>query len=474
MKGPQVRYQYSPLDAASKEIRLLRIVKTEPTDSIVLELRHTKLDRGDDFLALSYCWGEEITKHNVRVYDDTNVGTVSVRTNLFRFLEFACGPFQDWSNIWIWIDQICIDQGEDKERCHQVGLMGELYTAATATVIWPTSQDPETGSRLNLEHDDLSSDVLLFTTEELAALRVPENSAMKYPFGCRENTMEILSQLTYAMLSKLCLSPYWKRLWIIQEIVLASNSLVLVDDHKWALADLQDAISILLNNIGHAMMKTLALLRPKMEYLNQKVQRFLMQRRLVGHRRSEKQGGMPPGFYMHWDGVIGFSRDAECSIQLDRIYGLMGLLIDESLRIDPDYTIPQIELLRRVLEAQLKFSAEHLDGEEVRSVWQVLHSILAFAYSVFGLESTHAVGGIIMPSSMSGLRKYPERWAKSRVIAQHNSRILLRKFRIPIPVQITDLYGLNCNCEYDLPEPTSEASPTPGDNNPSAIPSAST
>lgn len=137
MEDVHTRYRYRPLDPQTKEIRLLRIVKTGPRNPITLELRHAKVDESGGFYALSYCWGEDNPVHRVPIHDGSEHGAVFVRVNLFHCLKFAHETTQDWSLDWIWIDQICIDQDKHKERCHQVGLMGELYTSANATVVWP-------------------------------------------------------------------------------------------------------------------------------------------------------------------------------------------------------------------------------------------------------------------------------------------------------------------------------------------------
>src|SRR5690242_21007625 len=112
MEDFHTRYQYRPLDLQTKEIRLLRIVKTGPRNPITLELRHAKVDESEGFYALSYCWGEDSPVHRVLIHDGSEHGAVFERVNLCHFLKFAHETTQDWSSDWIWIDQICIDQDE--------------------------------------------------------------------------------------------------------------------------------------------------------------------------------------------------------------------------------------------------------------------------------------------------------------------------------------------------------------------------
>lgn len=40
----------------------------------------------------------------------------------------------DWTCEWIWIDQICINQADEEERCHRVDQMTELYSMSQTTI----------------------------------------------------------------------------------------------------------------------------------------------------------------------------------------------------------------------------------------------------------------------------------------------------------------------------------------------------
>lgn len=59
-----------------------------------------------------------------------------IRDNLRDFAA-ACNISEDWTTDCIWIDQICIDQGNNVERCHQVSQMVNLYAPTKATILWP-------------------------------------------------------------------------------------------------------------------------------------------------------------------------------------------------------------------------------------------------------------------------------------------------------------------------------------------------
>ncbi|KAJ4988322.1 heterokaryon incompatibility protein [Stagonosporopsis vannaccii] len=448
MEGFHAEYQYRPLDPGTKEIRLLRIAKTESSSPISLELRHVTIDESEKFNALSYCWGEGSPDHGILIQDGPQKGTVFVRTNLFDFLRFAYETNQSWSSDWIWIDQICINQNDHRERCRQVGLMGELYTAANATVIWP--------GLLPKIADFISEDLIpegaepllnapLFTAQELTELRMPEVTGGDYPIGCPEMTMRMLSEFTGQTWFGLCVVPYWKRLWIIQEIALASHDFVLINGQAWELCDLHDALEIVLNNMEHPEMEKWQAFEQPMEVIRTKIKNFLLQREIFTNYHSPTP--TKDSFQTTWDFAACLCFRTECSLKYDRIYGLMGLFADKTLTFEPDYSITQEELLRRVLNAQLSFSAQHLKGG-TQSVWFILHNFMFLWSLALHFEPIIPDGLVPLPSG----HKCPtesEAPPEERRILQHNVRLLLRNLKIPIPTQITDVYGVDCSCEHD-------------------------
>ena len=60
---------------------------------------------------------------------------VYISANLLRGLN-ELESLSEFANRWFWIDQICIDQDNVKEKSHQVKHMSSIYRSAQSTVIW--------------------------------------------------------------------------------------------------------------------------------------------------------------------------------------------------------------------------------------------------------------------------------------------------------------------------------------------------
>jgi hypothetical protein len=82
----------------------------------------------DEYICLSYVWGQPDNGYPVLI----NKKLHYVRRNLLDFLHYA----RKKQFGWIWIDALCIDQGNLAERAYQVQQMGFIYSHAWRVVSW--------------------------------------------------------------------------------------------------------------------------------------------------------------------------------------------------------------------------------------------------------------------------------------------------------------------------------------------------
>ncbi|KAH8724216.1 heterokaryon incompatibility protein-domain-containing protein, partial [Phaeosphaeriaceae sp. PMI808] len=205
---------YQPLDPKVKEIRIFKIhprnssyirklvgglTKACAIPLLELTLTHVRLDKAElVFNALSYTWGEPSPMRKVLI----NNQIFKIRESLWHFLNVAAQD-PEIHNKQIWVDQISINQASIEERNHQVGLMGHIYTQASKVFMWlGTSTRYCNRTMIHLSNGCISrvlKDPTRMDTEAL--LRI----------------MKFYSSPKFTALLK---RPYWRRLWIIQEIVL--------------------------------------------------------------------------------------------------------------------------------------------------------------------------------------------------------------------------------------------------------------
>jgi hypothetical protein len=120
---------YEPVNG--RQIRLLSLLPGSKEESISCRLETQALE--DDqlhFKALSWAWGPPGSpEKSVTV----NGQKISIRKTLYEALQTLRCPGE--VRVF-WIDAICIDQNNDKEKERQIPLMADIYTSASSVTIW--------------------------------------------------------------------------------------------------------------------------------------------------------------------------------------------------------------------------------------------------------------------------------------------------------------------------------------------------
>jgi hypothetical protein len=129
----EAHYVHRPLSHLDN-IRLLQLLPSQQESSVIrcriFESALLATGTPRPFEALSYCWGSDDRTHHVFVADvDKKEGQeLKVTPNLYAALV----RFRDHDIARvIWIDAICIDQTNDKEKENQIPLMAMIYGRAS-------------------------------------------------------------------------------------------------------------------------------------------------------------------------------------------------------------------------------------------------------------------------------------------------------------------------------------------------------
>ncbi|KKZ66358.1 hypothetical protein EMCG_07859 [[Emmonsia] crescens] len=136
-------------------------------------------------------------------------------------LQLADGP-----QVWVWIDQICINQEDLEERATQVTMMDQIYRKAQYTLVWLGAEDQYTRMaikaiwKIDLAPSDFQhSEVTPYANE---GKDVYEKSDI--PF---------ISPEEWTALAAIFLRDYFRRLWVVQENVLSGTILGYCGKHEF-------------------------------------------------------------------------------------------------------------------------------------------------------------------------------------------------------------------------------------------------
>jgi hypothetical protein len=192
-------------------IRLLELTRQGPDNSIRGHLVQSRLDDTPRFAALSYVWGCASPNDPTLQVDGFEL---RVRQSLAHALDTI---LSDVATIMLWIDQICIDQENDLEREHQVKLMWRIFKHAQRVVCWlgPHEEDVDYAF-------DLLKTLVPNTPDSDAWKKAAEKLSRAGYFSDLSDLFDP-TKAPFSVLAALVNRPWFSRLWIVQEVALASE-----------------------------------------------------------------------------------------------------------------------------------------------------------------------------------------------------------------------------------------------------------
>lgn len=245
-------YSHDPIDTNQGQIRLIRLLEDLSEEGLIrCDIQIVNFSTKLRYRAISYVWGPETPAREI----DIRGSRYTIRENLWQFLDTFREVHENDSLLWI--DQLAIDQLNVLERNHQVRLMGDIFGNAFQVISWlgwPESAHTPDKNALQ-RHKEMRRGP---THEWMACLSWQACSLLTCPIceahpTLHGNTPSICpicerrfeNPSPGARLSArrpLCdpfRNPYWTRLWIAQEIVLAKDIVFLWGQDRLRPSDLQ-------------------------------------------------------------------------------------------------------------------------------------------------------------------------------------------------------------------------------------------
>jgi hypothetical protein len=256
---------YHPLN--EQEIRLVVLLPGSSRSRLQCKLVHQDIRNGLPYEAVSYTWGDpNITE--VIILDGRPFTVTAGLARALHHLRHAK------DRLILWIDAICINQRDDEEKNHQVQMMFDIYRNSTRVRAWigrgpgeesedhlrplqdrlnihPEFREPSIKEVQNLQASRSYAQQglwnvwnLIDTFGKLANLSA--EGEVSYPTGM-SNVLSISESLrspiaaTWKDLCLLLLRPYWRRVWIQQEIFEAHKVVVHCGSKSFPLSSLYNS-----------------------------------------------------------------------------------------------------------------------------------------------------------------------------------------------------------------------------------------
>lgn len=195
---------YTRLPATGRPIRLLKLLPAPTYDlDIQVEILYSSLDRSPRYEALSYVWGDPKITTQIQVHDMYHEVTVNLALAL-RYLRH-----RDEERI-LWVDALCINQLDIPEKTSQVAQMRGIYTGTEQVLVWLGEEED---ARIVLEFSD------------------------------NDESYSNASPDVWDSASNLFSRPWWKRTWILQEVMHSRPVIVHIGAITITLDDLLSKLS---------------------------------------------------------------------------------------------------------------------------------------------------------------------------------------------------------------------------------------
>ncbi|KAF5708088.1 heterokaryon incompatibility protein [Fusarium globosum] len=208
-------FQYQSFDLERPGFRLVRLARGFKSQ-LKCHLFQAYLDEEDliPYEGLSYVWGSQDTPNEIEVNGKTLNITASLHDALWHLRQ------TDEDRI-LWVDALCIDQSNIKERGHQVNHMGEIYRKADNVIIWL--------GYLNGDAALLKSAINRFKRQlPPQAFRQwsREDSRWKDEWiRAQDGAQQHYGRLSNGLQSFMK-NPWFSRVWILQEVANAKRAIV--------------------------------------------------------------------------------------------------------------------------------------------------------------------------------------------------------------------------------------------------------
>lgn len=217
---------YDKLEVSTSQTQLLTLDPAQnEDDEILCHMQTVDLEslKRLEYHALSYVWGNDSRKHCIIL----NGNPLQVRENLYLALKRLR---QESASTVIWVDAICINQSDTQERNHQVRQIQRIYNSASRVIVWLGEADEDIDEAMKVALDI---------------------SKRGYNDGAHSEIMGLCGYV-FPGLRKLFDKPWWGRIWVLQEVLVArQNPLALCGrmevpfDVLWQIRPMLDHLDLL-------------------------------------------------------------------------------------------------------------------------------------------------------------------------------------------------------------------------------------
>ena len=191
---------------AARQIRLAQFHRSEADQS--LKCTFTVADLDDikfPYCAISYVWGDPtIVAHIECTQGCSDLPLTASTHRIVEWFQKSVDP-----GMYCWVDSLCIDQGDAREKSEQVALMATVYHSARRVIAWLGSIEDG-----NLAMSCIAELHSCFVRCQRAHIKPTPETILELPgWSLRSPKWKAIDSLFEC--------SFFERVWIVQELVVA-------------------------------------------------------------------------------------------------------------------------------------------------------------------------------------------------------------------------------------------------------------
>ncbi|PYI07878.1 HET-domain-containing protein [Aspergillus sclerotiicarbonarius CBS 121057] len=322
------QYTYTPLPPDSNSIRVLRLLpnkdKTAPIKCDLVEYPLPESETGSHpYEALSYVWGTGSNPQPIFIDGHSLQVTGNLHAALLRLRDHGL-------ERTLWVDALCINQSDDKEKSHQVPMMGTIYGQAGNVIVW-------LGEAENRSNEAMES-IRLAARDERNLTHVSMDRFLRKVQKKDPEVPAVWNQGSSLEAAMMLLQRAWfRRIWVLQEVGLARSIQIVCGP---------GTLSGYTFVLGLQKMELPYKAHPGLEGLVSSVFDLIKGSIFRSEYQAHSPGQLPISE------LIDRYHTHEATWSHDKIYGLLGMSSDDPdiPALKPNYELPWDTVFRQVLE----------------------------------------------------------------------------------------------------------------------------
>jgi hypothetical protein len=311
------------------DFRLVHLRAGQRPMPVELSLIVASLKQPPQYAALSYVVGQNNRSASVNFRRGYNVFPIEISENLEHALRCLRRPYTD---ILLWVDALSINQFDLQERAREVRRMSQLFRSASNVCIWLGPTSPE----VNLALDFIPKILDFAHLEDLVK--------------------DVSNKRRWLELAKLMSVSYFRRRWVVQEILLSRAATVHCGDRVVTWQDFVD-VAILLRSKWSDLQQNLAL--SDEENLELGDAQLLGAASLIDVSRQifrkDNKGNILQRL-LNLEMLLSLLPTFEVAELLDTVYAIIDLAKDGAQKVRVDYSLQPEELFQDVTRLVIESS----------------------------------------------------------------------------------------------------------------------